>query len=341
MSDTVTHSRGAESPLNLITGEPPGIKEILERRAAEGNPPADDAQPAAPDPTSRPEEEDAATKAAKEVASLTRRATEAEARAIEADRARVAAENARRVAVEGAEDTGFTAINTALAAVTQEKASLIAELRTAGEAGDFAKMGEINVRLGEIGGELRDLQQGQREFERERQARIDRPRQVEQSQLQPSSATERQILANLNSRSKEHFLQARTPQTRDFLYQHPEFFTDRAVHDRMVGADLMAVGRGIQRDTPEYFAAVREAAMGTTTSNTQPTRREPTERSATPGAAPSREAPGPTGRRLQAGDVYVSPEQKTTALWMGVDPVEYAREEAELKNRGELPYRRR
>jgi hypothetical protein len=39
--------------------------------------------------------------------------------------------------------------------------------------------------------------------------------------------------------------------------------------------------------------------------------------------------------------VYVTAEQKQAAAWMGVDPVEYAREEESLRNRGELPYRRR
>lgn len=341
MSEAVTHSRGAESPLNLITGEPPGIKEILERRAAEGNPPADDAPAKTDDPTQRAEEDDAATKAAKEVASLTRRATEAEARAAEADRARIAAEHARRAAVEGAEDTGFISITTALAATTQEKASLIAELKAAGEAGDFAKMGEINVRLGELGAEIRDLTQGKFEFERERQARIDRPRQVEPTQVQPraSSDTERQILSGLRAPSREDFLASRTPETRDFLYRNLDFFTNPDVHQKMVAAEYEArTAKRLTVDSPEYFKAIQESVMGTTT---QQPRREPTERSATPGAAPSREAPGPTGRRLQGGDIYVSPEQKTTAKWMGVDEVEYAREEAELKSRGELPYRRR
>jgi len=337
MSDTVTHTRGAESSLHPITGEPPGIKEILERRAAEGNPPTPETEQPKPE-TPKPED-DPATVAAREIAAARREAADANTRAAESERQRIAAESARQAAVQGAEDNGFTAIVTALAATEREKETLTAEMKTAGEAGDFARMADISARLGEIGGELRDLRQGRQAAETDRQTRLtqptDRPRQQEQPTA--ATATERQILANLGVPNKERFLAQRTPQTRDFLYQYPQFFTDPAFHQRMVGADMMAVGRGLERDTPAYFDAVRKEALGETT---PPPRRE-TQSSTPPGTPPSREAPGPSGRQVQSGDVYVSQDDKTTAEWMGVDPVDYVTEKNRLRNNGEWPYRRR
>lgn len=331
MSDTATHARGTDSPLHPITGEPPGIKEILERRVAEGN-------PAPTEPASRETEpaDDDAEIAAREVASLRHRVEAAEAGRAEADRLRVAAENDRAAAVRGAEDTGLTAINTALASAEREKDSLLTESKAAGEAGDFARQAEINFRLGSLGAEIRDLSQGKQQFEQERQTRIANPPRPAEPRIVAATPEERGILQNLGAPSREAFLASRTPQTRDFLYQHPEFFTDPAAFQRMTGAEALARGEGKALDSQAYFDRIKEVALGQTT---QPPRREPADRRV-PGAGPTRDAPGPTGR-TRTGDVYVTQEQKAAAEWMGVDPADYARDEQELRHRGELPYRRR
>lgn len=335
MSETATHTRGETSALNLITGEPPGIKEILERRAAEGPDAVD--PPPVPDPTSRPDDD--AEAAAKEVASLKRQSAEDRARADEADRRAARAEHARIAAVQATEDTGFTTIQVALAAATREKEGLVAEMKAAGEAGDFGKMADISTRLGELGAEIRDLSQGKTQFEQDRQARLNAPPRPTEPTVTAASATERGILSGLRAPSREAFLASRTPETRDFLQQHNEFFTDPAAHQRMVGAESLARGRGLAVDSQAYFDTIREAALGQTTQ--LPARREPAERSTPPAAAPSREAPSPTGRRGGTGDVYVSADDHTTATWMGVDPVEYVKERERLKNVGAWPHARR
>lgn len=349
-----THVRGVESALNPITGEPPGIKEILERRAAGQMP--DRAEPTEPrteeaDPpavTPAPTEDDAAA-AVREMAGLRMRASDADARALaaeaaraEAERGRLAAESARVAALQGAEDTNFTAINTALIASTRERDALVAELKTAGEAGDFSRMGEISGRLGELGAEIRDLAQGKTQLEQDRQTRVSAPpAPTPEVRVAPpviSDPVERGILTNLRAPSREAFLQSRTPATRDFLYQHPEFFTDPAAHQRMVGAESMARGNGLAVDSPAYFEVIRGAATLRQPTQTRPAATERAVPTATP---PSRGAPSPTGQRVAAGDVYVSQDDKTTAEWMNVDPVEYVLERQRLTDRGEYPYRRR
>lgn len=317
-----THTRGEAEVLHPITGEPPGIKDILERRANE-----DAVEP------QDPPERDPETTAAEELAAWRTRATEAESRATEADRQRQAAEHDRAIAMRATEDTGFTAISTALTATEQSIDTLKTEMKTAGESGDFGRVAEIATELGQRGAELRELQRGKQQFEQTRTDRIARPTQ---SQPSASSATERTILGRLGAQTRDAFLSTRTPETAAFLRQHPEFFTDDSAFNRISGADTLAKGRGIQVDTPEYFKLIeKEAALS------QPTRTQGSRQFA-PGAAPSREAPGPSGEtRTRGGDVYVSADQKAAAAWMNVDPVEYAREEADLRRRGEMPYRRR
>lgn len=370
MSETTqapTHVRGNENALHPITGEPPGIKEILERRAAGGLPdPGPDREMdggtavATPDPTvvTRPDD-DAAAQAAREIAGLRLQKSDAEARAMEAERLRVDAErrradaeNQRATAVQNSEDTSLTAINTALGASQREQESLRAEMKTAGEAGDFGRVAEISGSLGEIASEIRELTRGKSALEQDRQTRINTPlRQpdpVVTHQAQVGDPTERGILKGLNASSRQAFLDSRSPAVRDFLYQHPEFFTDTAAHQRIMGAESLARGRGLAIDSPAYFEAIREAstvaqpATPAPATVQRPVDRPSVDRTAPPAAAPSRNAPSPTGQRLAAGgDVYVSAEDKKIAEWLQVDAVEMVQERQALEQRGEWPYRRR
>ena len=329
-----THTRGEETNRHPITGEPAGIAEILERRS-NGEADPDDRGGETEVRREEPREDDA-ERAAREVASLRNRASEAEARANEERVARMRAEQHAAVALQGAEDTGFTAITTALGAAQREKEGLTAEMRTAGESGDYGRIAEISARLGELGGEIRDLTRGRESYEQQRQQRLDRPAPQRQ-EPQAATAAERSVLAQLGAPNRETFLANRTAPTADWLRAHPEFFSDPAAHNRIVGADALAKGRGLEVDSPAYFQFIEEQALSQTT-----TRREPGERSAIPGAGPSRDAPAPTGRtQTRNGDIFVSNEMRRIAEWMGVDPVDYAKSKAELERSGDLPYRRR
>jgi hypothetical protein len=328
-----THSRGDNTAAHPITGESPGIADILARRTA-GELAGEELQSAEAEPR------DDAAEAAAELASWRRRAETAEQQAAAERRRAETAERDRVAAVQGAEDTGFTAISTALAATQQSIATLKTEMKTAGEAGDFSRLADISAELGRLGGELRELERGKTEVERQRTDRLqDRPTQRQDRPADPiaGSETERAILRNLNAPSREAFLANRTPATREWLQANPQFFTDDAVHARIVAADSLAKMRGIPIDTPTYFDLLRkEAALDATQrDNTRQQRRD-----AAPGTPPSRDAPGPSGR-TRTGDIYVTADQKTAAAWMGVDAVEYAEEQRRLEQRGEWPYRRR
>lgn len=358
MSDSATHVRGDTTTLHPITGEPPGIREILERRTAgeiHGTSPPPE-PPAAADPI---ETGDDADRVAAELNAWRQRGTEAESRLAEerqarlaaqtnaaAERqARVAAETAATTARQGAEDTGFTAITTALGAAERETEALKIEMKGAGDAGDFSRMAEISVRLGQLGAETLQLQQGKEQYERQRTTRVtERPADppttpAPAAEPDAATATERGILRQVGAATREQFLATRTQPTADWLRSHPEFFTDQSFNTRVMGADQLARGRGITIDTPEYFKLI-ETESGVR--QPPPPARQPAPDARVPGAAPTREAPGPTGRpSTRPGDVYVSAEDKTAAGWMGIDPAEYAAEKERLTRTGEIPYRRR
>lgn len=329
-----SHAGGEHVTYNPITGEAPGIKEILERRAA-----AESGGTVEAEVREQPRE-DEAERAASELATWRQRATEAEARANEEARLRVAAERARADTLRTAEDASFTSVSTALAATEREITSLKDEMKNAFEAADYGKAADISSRLGELAAEARDLSRGKEEYERTRTERLNESVRPAAPQIVASTAAERSVLSELGVPSRDAFLATRSPQTADWLRQHPEFFTDPAAFKRISGADTLAQGRGIRPDTPEYFDFIGKESM----SDTRGADRRATEREPPAGAAPpSREGRGPTGRPAgtKSGDVYVTQEQKQAAQWLGIDPAEYARSEADLRARGEIPYRRR
>jgi hypothetical protein len=343
MSDT-SHTRVPETPIvNPITGEAPGIREILERRSAEGPEPPTPEQ----EHKEAPPPEDAAERAAAELSRWRNRATQAESERAEERQARVAAEqHAFRVA-QGAEDTGFTAIVTALGAAQGEVQSLKTEMKTAGEAGDFGRIAEITERLGRLGFEVGELERGKGEYERQRESRLRAPPPQPRGP-EAATATERGILSRLGAPSRDAFIASRTDATATFLRDNPQFFTDQAAFDRITGAEGLARGRGLTIDTPEYFALIKQEA-GVAEPAASPTYRPPEvpretppdQRGAPPPSAPPSRDAGGQGGRTRGGDVYVSPEDKQAAEWLGVDPADYASEKSRLAACGEYPYRRR
>ncbi len=322
-----TAPRGDDRPINPITGEPYGISELLERRAA-GTPDT---------PATAPEVPGAEDAAAAELARWKSQAQQQQQRADAEATARMRAEQQAMSFQQQATDTGFAAVSTALEAAQARAANLQVQMKAAGEESDFAKVSELALEIGRLGGEIQDLERGKQTYERDRQMRIEAP---PVSVPVVANPTERGILAELGVPSRDVFLGQRTPQTRTFLSAHPDFFTDRATYDKVMRGHSVALGQGYAPDSSEYFAAIdKELTMA----NSQPPPRQQEQHgSVPPSTPPSREGVSPTGRQQsRGGDVYVSPEQLRAAQWMGVDPADYAKEEAALRTRGELPLRRR
>lgn len=314
--------------------ESPGIADILARR--EGTLPSSLLPPERTEPEARPTttaepENDAAAAAAQ----LRRENEELQRRTSTAEAARIAAEqNARRAHSElqqtrqTAHDTEYSAINNALEARTAEQGRLKAELKSAGEAGDYERIADINIRLGELGAEMVNLRAGKDAFDADRGRALRDP-----PPPPPPPPTE----ATTVGVPRAQFLATRTPTTQEWLKKNDRFFTDQSFFNMVTGADALARGKGIAADTPEYFRFIEEQS-GMTTPPNPPAR---TGSSAPPAAPPSRDATGPSGHATRAGDTYITPEQRRIAEWMGVDPADYAADDAELRRSGDIPHRRR
>lgn len=326
------------SETQTINRDSPGIADILARREGDLPPsmlPPETTPEPTPEPTQSPTP--AQDDAAQAAAELRRQNEQLQARTSTAEAARVAAEARERRASEelhrtrqNADDANYSTVTNALEARTSEQQRLRTELKSAGEAGDYERLADINVRLGELGAEMVRLREGKEAYE------ADRGNRLRETPPPPPPSGEITTVGV----PRGQFLAGRTPQTQEWLKKNDRFFTDQSFFSMVTGADAIARGRGIAADTPEYFRFIEEQA-----GMTQPTSPTPAPRStgssAPPSAPPSRDATGPTGHTTRPGDIYVTPEQKRIAEWMGVDPVEYAREEAEARRSGDIPHRRR
>ena len=336
------------SGTEIQTDDGPGIRDILERM--DGGQPTNLLQPDEParhDP--EPPQEDAeavAEQLRRSAEAATQRARQAEQREATERQQRQQAQRELAQTRQSRDETEYNSITSALSDRENEAERLKAEVRTAAEAGDHVRIAEINLRLGEIGGDLRDLRQGKSAFENQRNLALREPPASE-----PPPPTGEWTTVGI---PREAFLNgdrargiaARTEPTKAWLREHDEFFTDERVMNKVMGAHQMALGEGIKLDTPEYFRFIEEK-----TGMRAPPRQAPSRGSSAPPAAPpSREAPGPTGRNNGGGDIYVSPEQRRAAEWMlrgmpggftAEDAKNYAIEQAQLKQSGQYPLRRR
>ncbi len=287
-----------------------GIADILEKVAAEvdGTEPSRHADASH---ESQPRVEEDAEQAA---ADLRRQLDESRRAQAEAIRQRDAEAEERRRLQSTTEVAQITTLSTALESAQQRAETLKTQLQAAGESGDFRTMAEINLQLGRLGSEMERLEAGKSAFETRRTETLRTP-------VPARDPIEADIAQ-------------RTPRTAEWLRRNRDFYTDAAFRNRVVGADSLAKGRGIQPDTDEYFRFVEEHA-GVSNSSPPPSRTAPSF-----AAPPSRQAPSMSGRQ-QGGDVHISADDRKIAEWMGVDPVEYVKERESLRSRGEWPHRRR
>jgi hypothetical protein len=323
------------SETQTIDREAPGIADILARR--EGDLPPS-MLPGEPEPAPRAEPTPAQDDAAQAAAELRRQNEQLQSRTSTAEAARLAAEAAARRATEElhrtrqtADDANYSTVTGAIEARTAEQARLRTEMKSAGEAGDYERLADINVRLGELGAEMVRLREGKEAYEADRGTRLREPA--------PTPTPPAGEWTTVGA-PREQFLSSRTPKTQEWLRKNDRFFSDQSFFNVVTGADAIARGRGIAADTPEYFRFIEEqAGMTQPTSTATPPRNNGS--SAPPAAPPSRDATGPSGHTTRAGDTYVTPEQARIAKWMDVDPMLYAQEEAEARRNGDIPHRRR
>lgn len=127
-----------------------------------------------------------------------------------------------------------------------------------------------------------------------------------------------------------------SPQSAQWVRQHPEYATDQRLFQRMLAAHNLAVTDGIAPDTDDYFRSI-EGTLGMTQRQQQQAQPQPAPqpaRRAAPAAAPV--GRGANGSSQNPNRVTLSREEVEMAEMMGMTPEEYGRNKLALKREGKL-----
>ena len=319
-----------------MSDSPGGIADILERVAAE-----DPAAPVVEEPKQpeAPEDDAAATadKLRRDLAAQTTRAQNAERARAEAENNAAAARTEAQATRQSAVDANYTTILSALDARNREMESVTAGIAAAGEAGDFRKIAELSAQAGRLGASIEGLENARQEMERQRQERLREPpkpapRQQQQADPTTTVGVSREVFLTSNNLA---------PHVADWIRNHDQFFTDQVFHHKCVAADALLRADGILPTDPSYLSRV-EGIIGLSQA-AKPAAAPARQSNAPPSAAPPSRATPSLGGRAPAsnGDVYISPEDRKLADWMGIDAEGMVAERERLKAAGELPHRRR
>lgn len=204
------------------------------------------------------------------------------------------------------------------------------------EAGDFRKASQLNLEIGRLGARIEQLETGKQALERQRTENL-RP---VASTPPPQQSEQDRIEADLASRGPEAAAWIR--KHADPATGRPRFYTDPAFQSRVIGADSLAVGNGLVRNTPQYFEYIERTVGVAQTPTTSPQRDEPR---SVPTSAPSRPAPNYRDNQQRSTGGHIPAEAARFAKQIGVDPADYWKEVQEMDRRNEFklgnPYARR
>jgi hypothetical protein len=170
-------------------------------------------------------------------------------RATAADQARVAAERQRDEARGSAADAAATRwvaeeakLDAEMAQAEAEEESLAAQIAAAQEAGDFKALGVAQVKLARVGGVVAMVEQKKRWLA---DAKAMQEQQAAQARAQPQAEMR-------NGVDMSRFL----PAEREWLEEHPQYFTDSRYQYLVASAHNAAMAEGIQRGSRAYFRAI-------------------------------------------------------------------------------------
>jgi hypothetical protein len=130
-----------------------------------------------------------------------------------------------------------------------------------------------------------------------------------------------------------------TPRSADWVRRHPEYARDQRMMRQMIAAHELAVSRGIQVDSDDYFSDVEHTLRLTPGQAAQkPVEEDPTAQAAQVTQRRSSPAAAPVSRTPAGGSTIIrlSPEEREIAGFMKMTPEEYAKNKAMLKKAGKI-----
>jgi hypothetical protein len=143
--------------------------------------------------------------------------------------------------------TRAAAIDGEIASATSESESAAAALQTAMEAGEFAKVPALQRKIANAEARIVDANRRKSDLAedapitRTHEGRVEQPQQRQRREPQTEDERVEAILAGC------------TPKTRAWLEQHMEYVTDPEKAEDAQKAHFLALGNGMQPDTPAYF----------------------------------------------------------------------------------------
>lgn len=230
---------------------------------------------------------------------------------LEANRRAEKAEQDRVAALADKAETESEAVTSGLAAAQAEQESAKAALKAAGEAGDWAAMGDANARIGRAAADIRDFERAAATLaDEKKRAPTEDQRQAPQRQMSVNEAID----------SNPQLLDAE----RTWLKAHPEAILDPARNKELDVAYVRATREGLSRGTQPYFDYI-EKFMGYTKTDQQQQ-----DGDMTVSAPPSRNERGGDGKPT-GGKIMLTPEERDLAKSMGVTDIDYARQKANFE----------
>ena len=245
--------------------------------------------------------------------------------------ARINAEKQAREAASAASkasgdvhDTNIQLISSAIDTVKRENSMLKNRFRDAAATGDADLMAEIQETMSMNAAKLMQLEAGKTQLESRPKPTYEMPA--------PSDPI-------------EAFASQLSPRSAEFIRKNPDCVTDARKNKIMINAHGLALSKGIQADTDEYFnfiadaldmpapfrsARVEEGDDSALSSASAPSQR----RSAPPAAPVSRTAMNNSGTRPNV--VRLSREEREMAQMMGMTAEEYAKNKLALEREGKL-----
>lgn len=237
---------------------------------------------------------------------------------------RIAAEKAANDAAQAvhkhkgeAHDANLHLISNAMRTVEQSNDILKSNLRMAYVAQDFEAVADIQAELASNAAKLTQLESG-------KQALETAPKE-EAPQPYASDPVE-QLASQLSQRSAA------------WVRAHPEFATDQRKFNAMLAAHNLAVSKGVEPDTDDYFDRIEtlldlkqsDGGRDATSAAAAPMQR----RASPPAAAPVSRTSSTSGGN--SNRVTLTAEEREMAGMMGMTDVEYARNKLALQREGRL-----
>jgi hypothetical protein len=208
-------------------------------------------------------------------------------------------------------------VTTAIASVKQSNEALKSSYAEALAAQDYAKVADVQMTMSENAAKLLQLEQGKTALEKA-------PKPV----ARPLSDPVEQFAARL------------TPQSAAWVRAHPEYVRDPKKNREMLAAHELAMARGVQADTEDYFDSIErtlnltaEPVLEIPPEDPMKDAAKPRARAA-PAAAPVTRSGNGAGSRPNV--VTLTPQEVEMAKMMQMTNEEYARNKVALKREGRL-----